>query len=300
VKLGPTTIRDSFAEAFGMRFTRLVITAHDEHWLQAAVREATGFATSVIACDVEAALERWLSPNETADGRPGAAILMFGFSTASLADSVTRRVGQCVLTCPTTAVYDGLPDGTERVPLGQFLRFFGDGFQKSKVIGDRRFWRVPVMDGEFLVEESAGVAKGIAGGNIIIQCVDSEGALRAARSVVDALAPMPGVIVPFPGGVVRSGSKVGSKYPKLRASTNNAYCPTLAGRVPTELHPRANCAYEVVIDGVDEPSVARAMAQAARSAAGEGVLVIEAGNYGGKLGKFHFPLLDVLDRFPAP
>ncbi len=282
-----------------MRFTRLVITAHDDHWLQAALREATGFATSVIACDVEAALERWLSPAETADGRPGASILMFGFSTASLADSVTRRVGQCILTCPTTAVYNGLPDGPEEVPLGKFLRFFGDGFQKSKVIGARRFWRVPVMDGEFLVEETAGVAKGIAGGNIILQCTDSEVALRAARRVVDSLAPMPGVIVPFPGGVVRSGSKVGSKYKKLRASTNNAYCPTLAGRVATELHPEANCAYEVVIDGVDEPSVAKAMAMAARAASGDGILIIEAGNYGGKLGKFHFHLTEVLERFPA-
>jgi formylmethanofuran--tetrahydromethanopterin N-formyltransferase len=299
LNIGPTKIKESFAEAFGMRFTRLVITAHDDHWLQAAVREATGFATSVIACDVEAALERWLSPAETPDGRPGGAILMFGFATASLADSVTRRVGQCILTCPTTAVYDGLPDGAERVPLGKFLRFFGDGFQKSKVIGDRRFWRVPVMDGEFLVEETAGVAKGIAGGNIILQCTDSEVALRAARRVVDSLATIPGVIVPFPGGVVRSGSKVGSKYKKLRASTNNAYCPTLAGRVPTELHPEANCAYEVVIDGVDEPSVGKAMAMAARAASGDGILVIEAGNYGGKLGKFHFHLTEVLDRFPG-
>lgn len=298
MKIGPTTIKESFAEAFGMRFTRLIITAHDDHWLEAAVREATGFATSVIACDVEAALERHVPPSETPDGRPGAALLMFSFSTPSLADSVTRRVGQCVLTCPTTAVYDGLPEGPERVPLGQFLRFFGDGFQKSKVVGDRRYWRIPVMDGEFFVEETAGVAKGIAGGNIILQCVDSHVALRAARRVVEAIAPIPGVIVPFPGGVVRSGSKVGSKYPKLRASTNNAYCPTLAGRVPTELHPDANCAYEVVIDGVDEPSVARAMALAARAAAGDGILVIEAGNYGGKLGKFHFPLIDVLERFP--
>jgi formylmethanofuran--tetrahydromethanopterin N-formyltransferase len=223
---------------------------------------------------------------------------MFGFATASLADSVTRRVGQCILTCPTTAVFDGLPEGTERVPLGKFLRFFGDGFQKSKMIGQRRFWRVPVMDGEFLVEETTGVSKGVAGGNIILQCTDSEVALRAARRVVDRLAPMPGVIVPFPGGVVRSGSKVGSKYKKLRASTNNAYCPTLAGRVPTELHPKANCAYEVVIDGIDEPSVAMAMAMATRAAAGDGILIIEAGNYGGKLGKFHFPLIDVLERYP--
>lgn len=281
-----------------MRFARLIVTAHDEHWLEAAVREATGFATSVIACDVEAALERWLSAAETADGRPGAAILMFGFSKEKLATSITTRVGQCILTCPTTAVFDGLPDAAERAPLGKFLRFFGDGYQKSKVIGGKRYWRVPVMDGEFLVEETTGIEKGIAGGNIILHCVSAQVALSAARRVVEALQGHPGVIVPFPGGVVRSGSKVGSKYAKIRASTNDAYCPTLAGRVATALHPRAACAYEIVIDGVDQAAIGSAMAKATRAAAGDGILLIEAGNYGGKLGKFHFPLLKALADYP--
>lgn len=297
--IGPTWIKESFAEAFRMRYVRLVVTAHDQHWLEAAVREATGFATSVIACDVEAGLERWLGADETPDGRPGAALLMFGFSTAQLAQSVTRRVGQCILTCPTTAVFDGSTAAEEQVPLGKFMRFFGDGYQKSKWIGERRYWRVPVMDGEFLAEEYAGVAKGVAGGNIIIQCIAPAVALDAARRVVDALAPMPGVIVPFPGGVVRSGSKVGSKYKSIRASTNDAYCPTLAGRVPTSLHEKATCAYEIVMDGIDEPAIAQAMARATRAAAGDGILVIEAGNYGGKLGKFHFHLHQVLAEHPG-
>lgn len=296
--IGPTEIRESFAEAFRMRYARLVVTAHDEHWLEAAVREATGFATSVIACDVEAGLERYLPADQTPDGRPGAAILMFGFSAEQLCKSITTRVGQCILTCPTTAVYDGLPEAEERAPLGKFLRFFGDGYQKSKVIGGKRYWRVPVMDGEFLVEETTGIEKGVAGGNIILQCVSPDVALAAARRMVEALAGMPGVIVPFPGGVVRSGSKVGSKYKKLRASTNDAYCPTLAGRVPTALHPEATCAYEIVIDGVNESAVASAMAKTTRAAAGEGILVIEAGNFGGKLGKFQFPLWEVLAAYP--
>lgn len=294
--IGSTEIRESFAEAFRMRYARLVVTAHDEHWLEAAVREATGFATSVIACDVEAGMERRLPREETPDGRPGAAILMFGFTAQSLGASIRTRVGQCILTCPTTAVYDGLPAASERTPLGRYLRYFGDGRQKSKMVGGRRFWRVPVMDGEFLVEETTGIEKGVAGGNIILQCASPAVALDAARRVVESLADMPGVIVPFPGGVVRSGSKVGSKYKGLRASTNDAYCPTLAGRTASSLHPHAACAYEIVIDGVDEAAVERAMATAARAAAGEGILAIEAGDFGGKLGKFHFPLRQALQR----
>jgi formylmethanofuran--tetrahydromethanopterin N-formyltransferase len=292
--LGSTLIVDTFAEAFRMRYARLVITAADDHWLDAAVREATGYASSVIGCDAEAGLERNLSAEESPDGRSAAAVLLFGFSTEELGKAVANRVGQCVTTCPTTAVFNGLPGAEETVPLGKHLRFFGDRFQKSKFIGGRRFWRVPVMDGEFLVEECVGVAKGVAGGNVILQAAKPQAGLDAARRVVDAVAPLAGVITPFPGGVVRSGSKVGSKYKALRASTNDAFCPTLVGRVESELLEGAACAYEVVIDGVDEQTVAEAMRTAIRAAAGEGVLAVSAGNYGGKLGKFHFHLRELL------
>lgn len=292
--VGPTFIEDTFAEAFRMRYCRAIVTAVDDYWVEIAVRELTGYAASIIACDTEAGMERPLSPDETPDGRPGAAVLLFGFSTEGLAKAVPNRVGQCVLTCATTAVFNGLAEADERIPLGKHLRYFGDGFQKSKIIARRRYWRIPVMDGEFLVEESLGVAKGVAGGNIILQASDASTGLAAARRAVDAISGLSGVITPFPGGVVRSGSKVGSRYKKLRASTNDAYCPTLRGRTESHLRPEANCAYEIVIDGIDEPSVAAAMAAAIRAAAGPGVLHIGAGNYGGKLGKFHFHLRQVL------
>lgn len=294
MNIGETIIEDTFAEAFRMRYCRTIVTAVDDYWLRTATGEMTGYAASVIGCDAEAGVELRLGPEETPDGRPGEAVLLFGFSTENLAKAVPNRIGQCVLTCATTAVFNGLPDAEERIPLGKHLRFFGDGFQKSKLIAGRRYWRVPVMDGEFVVEESLGVAKGIGGGNIILQAVDAATALAAARRAVDAIATLPGVITPFPGGVVRSGSKVGSRYKKLRASTNDAYCPTLRGRTEPQLHPEANCAYEIVIDGADEPSIAAAMAAAIRAAAGPGVLQIGAGNYGGKLGKFHFQLHQVL------
>lgn len=295
MQLGPTTVLDTFAEAFRMRYVRLLVTADDAYWLDAAVREAVGYSSSVIGCDAEMGVEQMLSPDETPDGRLGASLLAFGFSSDALAKAMANRVGQCVMTCPTTAAYNGLPDADESIPLGKHLRYFGDGYQKSKLVGQRRYWRVPVMDGEFLVEERLGVAKGVAGGNIILQATTPTIALAAARRASEALASRQGIITPFPGGVVRSGSKVGSKYKSMKASTNDAFCPTLRGRVESELVERANCAYEIVIDGVDEYSVGEAMKIAMYAAAGEGVLAISAGNYGGKLGKFHFHLHELLD-----
>jgi formylmethanofuran--tetrahydromethanopterin N-formyltransferase len=294
VELSGTRIEDTFAEAFRMRFVRLVVTAHDEHWLDASVREFTGYSSSIISCDSETGLERRLTADETADGRPGVALLVFGFSSEALAAVVPNRTGQCLMTCPTTAVYDGLSTGEKRIPLGKTIRYFGDGFQKSKIIGGRRFWRIPVMDGEFLIESMVHVEKGVGGGNLILQGATQLEALDAARRAVAAIDAVPGAITPFPGGVARSGSKVGSRYKALKASTADAYCPTLRGRVETKLPEGANAAYEIVIDGVDETAVAAAMSAGLRAAAGKGIVAITAGNYGGKLGKFHFHLRQLL------
>lgn len=294
MKLGETFIEDTFAEAFRMVYVQLIVTAHDDHWLDAALRELTGYSSSVIACDAETGLESALAPDATPDGRVGASVMVFGFSAEALGKAVANRVGQCVMTCPTTAVFDGLPEAETRIPLGKNIRFFGDGFQKSKLLDGRRYWRIPVLDGEFLVEEKLGVAKGVAGGNIIIQSTDVPAGLAAVRRGVDAIAETSGVIAPFPGGVARSGSKVGSIYKALPASTSDPFCPTLRGRVETKLHDDVNCAYEIVVDGTDEVAVGNAMAAAIRGAAGEGVIAISAGNYGGKLGKFHFQLRELL------
>lgn len=294
MRLGPTLIVDTFAEAFRMRYARLVVTAADPFWLDAALRELCGYGSSVIGCDAEVGVERLLAAGETPDGRCGAAVLLFGFSTEQLAKALPNRAGQCVMTCPTTAVYNGLPGAEEQLPLGSRLRFFGDGFQKSKQVDGRRYWRLPVMDGEFVCEETFGVERGVAGGNFIVQGLTQQGALDAARRGVEAVAPLAGVVTPFPGGVVRSGSKVGSRYKGMVASTNHAFCPTLRGRVETELVPEAQCAYEVVINGADEGHLAAALRTALHAAAGEGVPAISAGNYGGKLGKFHFHLREVL------
>jgi len=291
-------IDDSFAEAFPMKATRLIITAHNLTWALNAAVSATGFATSVIACGCEAGIERKLSADETPDGRPGVSVLIFSMSGKELAKQVERRVGQCVLTCPTTAVFAGIAEG-EAIALGKNLRFFGDGWQISKVINGVRYWRIPVMDGEFVAQETTAVVKCVGGGNLLLLCRDTDAALAVAEAAVAAMKALPNVIMPFPGGVVRSGSKVGSKYATLSASTNDAFCPSLYGLVAkSEITPETRCVMEIVIDGLTEADVGAAMragmlAGIALGAAG-GLLRISAGNYGGKLGPFHFHLRKLL------
>ena len=279
-----------------MKFTRLIVTAHDEHWLDAALREFTGYSSSVIACDLEIGCEQMLEPAETPDGRVGAAVLAFGFSKDAIAKHIPNRTGQCLMTCPSTAVFDGLPTAEKSIPVGKHIRFFGDGYQKSKVVAGRRYWRIPVMDGEFLVEDRAGIGSGVAGGNIIVQSDTPGAALASVRRATEAISKLAGVITPFPGGVARSGSKVGSRYKALPASTSDPYCPTLKGRVASKLHDGVNSALEIVIDGINEAAVAEAMKVGLKAVAGDGVLAIGAGNYGGKLGKFHFHLHQLLSQ----
>lgn len=285
-------IIDTFAEAFGMTAGRAIVTAATLDWARIAGQTATGYGASVIGCDAEAGVERELQPGETPDGRPGVSLLFFAFSREALANAVVNRIGQCVLTCPTTACFNGLPrlaDKTFRVS-GQ-LRYFGDGYQVSKKLDGRRYWRIPVMDGEFTCEDEFGSAKGVAGGNFIILGATREAALHAAAAAVAAARAVPDVVLPFPGGVVRSGSKVGSKYPKLKASTNHQFCPTLRGAIDNSLLPESvNAAYEIVVDGLTPTAVVAAMRAGIDAACRPGVIGITAGNYGGKLGPHHFHL----------
>lgn len=289
-------IADTFAEAFPMTAARAIVTADTARWAEVAGLTMSGYATSVIACDAEAAVERVLDTGETPDGRPGVSVLAFAFSRDALEKALANRVGQCVMTCPTTACYNGLPLGEKTIVVGGRLRYFGDGWQKSKRLDGRRFWRIPVMDGEFTCEEAFGTTKGVAGGNIIVLGTGRAATLEATESAVEAMRRVPDVILPFPGGIARSGSKVGSKYKTLRASTNTAFAPSLRGLVETELPPEVVCAYEIVIDGLTLEAVERATAEGIRAACKPGVVRITAGNYGGKLGPFHVRLRDVLEK----
>jgi formylmethanofuran--tetrahydromethanopterin N-formyltransferase len=288
--LNGVPIVDTFAEAFPMTAARVIVTAATPEWARIAGQTATGYATSVIGCDAEAGIERELAPAETPDGRPGVSLLFFSFGREKLEQAVVNRVAQCILTCPTTACYNGLPIVPDKsLRIGAQLRYFGDGWQQSKLLDGRRYWRIPVMDGEFTCEDRFGTTKGVAGGNFLILAADQTAGLKAAESAVAAIAAVHGVITPFPGGIVRSGSKVGSRYKKLKASTNDAYCPTLRGR-STELPDGCNAVYEIVIDGLDLTAIEQATRAGIRASCGPGILAISAGNYGGKLGPHHIHL----------
>lgn len=288
-------IEDTFAEAFTMRAARLIITAASPRWATAAALKLTGFATSVIGCKCEAGIERELAPSETPDGRTGVSVLFMTMSKDDMPKRLIERVGQTVLTCPTTACYDGLPDAPDRVGVGSALRFFGDGFQSSKVIAGERFWRVPVMEGEFLVQEKFGMLKAVGGGNFLILARTASAALAASEAAVDAMAGTAGVFLPFPGGVVRSGSKVGSRRSKtMIASTNDAYCPTLRAVTKSNLPEGVNSVLEIVLNGIDAPAISRAMHAGIDAACREGVVSISAGNYAGKLGPHHFYLRKIM------
>jgi formylmethanofuran--tetrahydromethanopterin N-formyltransferase len=300
VKIRGVLIEDTFAEAFTMRVARLIITGHSVRWAREATLKLTGFATSVIGCKCEAAIERELAAAETPDGRPGFSVLFMTMSKDDLPKRLIERVGQTVLTCPTTACFDGLPDAPDHVGVGSALRFFGDGFQASKVIGGERFWRVPVMEGEFLVQEKFGMVKGVGGGNFLMLARSADAALEAAEAAVEAMSGRTGVILPFPGGVVRSGSKVGSRRIKsMIASTNDAFCPTLRGVTETQLPEGVNSVLEIVINGTDAEAIAAAMRAGIDAACREGVVAITAGNYGGKLGPHHFHLRKIMAGAPA-
>lgn len=299
MKLNDVIIEDTFAEAFPMYATRLLITAINKRWALIAAQVSTGFATSIIMSPAEAGIETLVSPTATPDKRNGALIQIYHRDPANLKLQVMARVGQCILTCPTTALFDGLPNVKRKMGIGRALSKFGDGFEREEELNGKKVWRIPVMEGEFIVEDAIGYMKAVAGGNILILAKTHEAGLLAAEKAVRAVRRYcKYVIMPFPGGIVRSGSKVGSlKYPKLGATTNHYYCPVLKDIVKdTKIPPEVNSVFEIVINGLKEEYVRRAMGVAIKAAASvKGVVKIDAGNYGGKLGPYHMYLKDALE-----
>jgi formylmethanofuran--tetrahydromethanopterin N-formyltransferase len=294
MRLHAAEVVDTFAEAFTMWGARIVVTAETPGWADHAARSLTGFATSVIGCKCEAGIDRELDAAETPDGRPGVSALLFAPDSEGLGKRLVERVGQTVLTCPTTACFNGLAADDE-VDVGGQLRYFGDGWQASKVLDGTRYWRIPVMEGEFLVEERFGIVKGVGGGNLIFLAEDAAAALQAAEAAAGAMRAVEGVILPFPGGIARSGSKVGSRYKALIASTNHVLCPTLRAQIDDSQVPdRVGSVLEIVIDGLSADPVREAMRLGLEAAARSGALRITAGNYGGSLGEHHFHLRELV------
>lgn len=301
MRLNGVEIVDTYCEGLAMYASRITVTAISETWAENAAKEITGCATSIIGCKVEAAIEG--KTLDSPDGRPGIDCLFFSDDKSKLEEIMNMRVPDCILTSATSACFDaGFPEfpadheGLSKFVIGGNLKYFGDGFEISEDISGKRFWRVPVMDGEFLVQDEFTIAKTVGGGNFLILAESVESALKSAEASVKSIEGTRGVILPFVGGVVRSGSRVGSKYEFMVASTNAAFCPTLREKVENSLVPEGvNAVYEIVIDGVTEELVGKAMAAGIKAAVEvPGVKQITAGNYEGKLGDVNIRLYDVL------
>jgi len=297
MRINGLLIENTFAEAFNMKASRVIVTADNIKWAKNACLSFTGFATSVIACGVEAGIEKELKKTQTPDGRPGYSILLFSMSRSQLEKQLETRSGQCILTCPTTALFSGL-EGEDMIPLGKNLKYFGDGYQISKKIDNRRFWRIPVMDGEFVCEEKTARVPAIGGGNFLLLSKNRASCLAACEIAVNVMSKLDNIITPFPGGVVRSGSKVGSKYKALIASTNDAFCPSLKGITGSKLSKDVSAVMEIVINGLTKEDIDKAIRESliaiSKSKYKKDILAVSAGNYGGKLGQYHFHLRDIL------
>ena len=294
MQINTVEIEDTFAEAFKMWGSRLIITAVSEKWAITTARAATGFGTSIIGCGCEAGIGRTLPADETPDGRPGVEVLFFTTSKKAVEPLLLARVGQCIMTSPTSACFNGLVSERE-VKVGGKLRYFGDGFQSSKLVDGRRLWRIPVMDGEFVIEENFGMQKSVGGGNFLVLAESQQAALEACENAVSAMQEVAGIIMPFPGGIVRSGSKTNSKYKAMTVSTNTAYCPTIRREVKSALPEGVNSVMEIVIDGLSEKAISEAMRMGIEAACIPGVVSISAGNYGGTLGPYHFHLTRIME-----
>jgi len=291
-------IVDTFAEMFSMWAGRILITADSEKWALTAARTATGLATSIIMSPAEAGIEGIVSPEKTPDGKNGVLIQIYHHTRRELKSQMILRIGQCIMTCPTTSAFDALPEAKRRLKVGRSLRLFGDGFQRRDTFAERKVWRIPVMEGEFMVEDKFGATKAIAGGNFLILADNRKSGLQAAEKAVEAInKKSEGIILPFPGGICRSGSKSGSIKYKLKASTFHDFCPKLKKIVPNSKVPdNVNSIYEIVINGLNSDFVKSAMAEGIKAAVKvPGVMKISAGNYGGKLGPFRAYLKEVLE-----
>jgi len=295
MKVNGVEIEDTFAEAFPIKIGRVLITAVTERWALSSAREATGFGTSVIGCPSEAGIECMVGSDETPDGRPGVYVLICNMGFKTLETSLLFRIGQCVLTAPTTAVFNGLSEAEQQFDSGKKLSFFGDGYQKQVELYGRNMWKIPIISGDFLMEQNIGAVNGVAGGNFYIMGQNQMAALTAAEAAVDAISKQKGTITPFPGGIVASGSKVGSKYKFLKASTNTAFCSSLRADGVCTMSEDVSAIYEIVINGISQEAVAKSMKAGIMAACQvPGILRISAANFGGKLGPYQFKLQEIL------
>lgn len=292
----PAEVDDTYAEAFSGFYSEFLVTAKDRKWLMAAVNAAVGCATSGIGCGCEAAVDEIIPPSKTPDGRIGAAV-MFWVSRFSpdpvkqLEGELLSRIGQCILTAPSTAVWN-MTDSGKKLPVGKKIGYFADGYQREEARFGRSVVVVPRMMGDFLIEKELGYSEGVMGGNLWFFAKSESSALRAAEKAVKVISATSGVVATFPGGVCAAGSKIGSKYSFLSASTHERLCPTLVPHITDSQVPSGVASIsEVVFNGISLELLQDVSLKAVHAAKDTpGLLRVSAGSYGGKLGEYRIYL----------
>ncbi|MHA1220865.1 MAG: formylmethanofuran--tetrahydromethanopterin N-formyltransferase [Candidatus Heimdallarchaeota archaeon] len=295
--MGQSKIDDTFSECFNMWYSRILITAIDEEMALTAAQSTIGYATSIIMCSAEAGIEQILDSSKTPDGRPGVIIQIWTRRSKLMKDELLARISQCAMTAPTTRIFNLLPEGEKQEPIGKLIAYFGDGHQKKGTHFDHLMWAIPVMDGNFLIDELFGFSKGVAGGLLIFIGTTEKDTLAASRVAVQAIRDSPvQAICSFPGGICRSGSKIGSKYSFLSESTNHKFCPTLKNTIEDSLLPKdAQCAYEIVVNATSENELREALKIAIQAIKDdERILKITSSNYGGELGRIKITLNELV------
>jgi len=293
----PALLDDTYAEAFRSIYAKFLITARDRKWLDHAVANATGNGSSSILCDCEAGMDRYVGPGgdetfSTPDGRPGAIVQIHipRFTRdrdRTLERAALVRISQNILTCPTTACFN-LLDTDPYFKLGRKVAYFGDGHQFRDERYGRKVWVIPILGGEFVLDRRFGYSDGLMGGNLWYFGDSVDSALLATEKGVEAVKQVADVIMPFPGGIAGSGSKAGSKYSFTIASTYEKFCPTLQGKLGEKagLPNGVKSVMEIIMNGKDLATIIKATQAAIQASLDTpGLIMISAGNYGGRLGK---------------
>ncbi len=284
---------DTIPEGFGRVMARVLVTAKDAAWAHRAAEAACGFATSLTMCPAECGIDVEVKGQDTPDGRPGVVFMVVQRTLPLLEEQLVARISQCVLTTPTAACFNAL-ESDEVLPIGSEVQHFGDKLSTKEELTGRTLWHIPLMGGDFIIEDTFGVARGES---YKLWIMGSEmGALTAATAAAGTASNVEGVFLPFPGGICAAGSKVGSvHYPSLKASTNHPYCPTVRDKVESRLPDGVEAVYELVITGLDRRRVEEAMSGAVEAAAANGAARISAGTFAKKMVARRPDLSDLLD-----
>jgi formylmethanofuran--tetrahydromethanopterin N-formyltransferase len=296
-----TTIEDTYCEAFEGLCVQLMITAQDAEFLNRAANAFTALPSTVFG-DAEGGIVRWLAENETIDGRLGAIVQLWVTgtgkkATAKFYDQLGRRMRQGILVVPTTAVFNHYPKNIEtKFNMMDNVGHCGDGYEWTVKKYNRKLINVPIMMGcDFLIEEELSYAPGVMGGNLWLFCDSINSGVKVGREAVKIIAELDNVCTTF--DVCSAGSKPETNFPEIGPSTNHPYCPTLKDKLPSEefkVLKGTKSIPEIIFNALDLETVKETMFKTIQGIFNmEGLVMISAGNYGGKLGKFKISLKEL-------